>query len=232
MPRNSYFIVSKELAADKTISATAKLLFGQLLEHRNRKTGQCNPEINTLAGEIGAHRTSVMRALAELQRSGRIEIHRTQRGNYYKFAESQNATSQVAFRISAESQNATLIPFTEPNPIEPIAAASPEVVTDRAAAAGEQKAKPTTQKPPARETDGTGFRAVKATLHELAPLVRLPLPDDDLVWRVIDAGNGASGEEIQEALVFMWKRDALRNMRSWGFIPLKIADLARRAASA
>src|SRR5215831_10437736 len=97
MKRNSFLIVSKELAADNRLSVTAKLLLAQLLDHRNRRTGQCNPQILTLAGELGIYRTTVIRGLAELKRAGWIETKRGQNGNRYTFpAKSQNATSQVA----------------------------------------------------------------------------------------------------------------------------------------
>lgn len=223
------------------LSSGARRALVGLISFRNKRTGQCNPGIEALCTRIQAPRRTVIRWLDELYAK---EIFTRKRpfgaSNRYDFpalsplfgSSAKNGTHSCAKSGTPVVPNVALPHLSyEQTKKNRIAAASPEVETGPAAAA-ENKGETQTPKPPARETSESGFRVVKQTLNELAPLVRLPLPDDDLVWRVIDASNGASGEEIQEALVFMWKRDALRNMRSWGFIPLKIADLARRAATA
>lgn len=230
MARNSYFIVSKELAADKTISATAKLLFAQLLEHRNRKTGRCHPWESTLAGELGVSRWTVIRQLAALKTAGLIDIKRTQKGNRYEFPMLQNCTSPSCILPPPMLQDATFIPSYEPNPMKAAASSGSEIVPAAAAAYSEENAKP---KPPARATSDPGvFAFVRASLNSLAEVTRMPVPDDDLVWRVIEAAPGASGEEIHEALKWLYQSDRLRNMRSWGYVLLKLADLARKAATA
>ena len=53
MAQSSFLIVTKELLADKRLSATAKLLLATLREYRNKQTGQCNPWETTLAAAMG-----------------------------------------------------------------------------------------------------------------------------------------------------------------------------------
>jgi len=107
MKRNSFLIVSKELAANNRLSVTAKLLFAQLLDYRNDRSGQCNPWEATVAQRLGISRATVIRGVAALEKAGLLKIIRGQRGNRYEFPMLQNATSHVANCNSAESQNAT-----------------------------------------------------------------------------------------------------------------------------
>jgi DNA-binding transcriptional MocR family regulator len=107
LARESYLIVTKELAADKRVSLTARVLFAQLLDHRNRRTGQCNPWEATLADEIGVSRWTVMRRLAELEKAGMVEVKRTPKGNRYEFPKLQSATSPSSNLPLPKSQSAT-----------------------------------------------------------------------------------------------------------------------------
>jgi hypothetical protein len=107
MKRNSFLIISKDLAADKSLSVTAKLLFSLLRDYRNNRTGQCNPWETTLAGKLGISRWTVMRGLEELKRAGWLEVRRGQNGNRYEFPKLQSATSQVANCNMESSKNAT-----------------------------------------------------------------------------------------------------------------------------
>ena len=84
MERNSFFIITKELATDKRISATAKLLLAALADHRNKKTGQCNPWQSTLAEELGTSEDIVQRGLQELRKFGFIKMKRGQKGCSYE----------------------------------------------------------------------------------------------------------------------------------------------------
>ena len=114
----TYLIISKEILTDKRIPATARLLLAQLLDHRNKRTGQCNPGEEKLAEELGVCRRTVIRGLAALKSAGWIEIKRTQRGNRYEFPMCQNVTSQVTDCHSAECQSVTSeppYPLYEPN---------------------------------------------------------------------------------------------------------------------
>lgn len=161
MERNSFLIIAKEVVADKTISATAKLLFAQLCDHRNKRTGQCNPWEGTLAVKIGVSRRTVIRGVKELKRAGLIEPQRTQQGNQYEFPKCQNGTSQVPKRHSAECQSVTWGPavslLTEPYLIEPkegTADAAGFVTTPTGAAAAGTTTSCITAKTPEKTQDG------------------------------------------------------------------------------
>ncbi|WP_128929080.1 helix-turn-helix domain-containing protein [Bradyrhizobium guangxiense] len=54
------------LAAE--LSGAEKRVAGALIDHFNRRTGQCDPSLNTLADLIGMSRRTVMRAVARLER--------------------------------------------------------------------------------------------------------------------------------------------------------------------
>lgn len=107
MTRNAFLIISKELAADKRITVTARLLFAQLADHCNKSTGQCNPWVATLAKELGLGRCTIMRGLKRLQAAGFLVVKRTQRGNQYEFPKSQSETSQVSNRDFPKSHSET-----------------------------------------------------------------------------------------------------------------------------
>lgn len=107
MERRSYLIVAKELLANKAVSVTARLLYAQLLDYRNNRTGQCNPWETKLARDVGVSRWTVIRKLRELEKAGLIEVKAGQRGNWYEFPKLQPATPQVANCHSAELQVAT-----------------------------------------------------------------------------------------------------------------------------
>lgn len=64
---------------------------------------------------------------------------------------------------------------------------------------------------------------VRASLRELSVLVRLPEPDDLIVRKVLDAGNGASGARIHEVLRGLWHERKFANIRSWGLLPVVVA---------
>jgi len=95
MERTAFLIVTKAVLADKRISTTAKVVLAQLMDHRNKTTGQCNPRETSLAEELGISRRTVLRALKELRCVGWIQAKRGQNGNRYEFPKCQNVTSQV-----------------------------------------------------------------------------------------------------------------------------------------
>ena len=71
---------------------------------------------------------------------------------------------------------------------------------------------------------------MRDSLAALAHEIRMPPPDDGIVERVLDAGNGATAVEIHETLCALHKRHKFRDMRSWGFLPVVVGDAFSRAA--
>jgi DNA-binding transcriptional MocR family regulator len=103
MDRQSFLIVTKEVLRDNRISATAKLLFAQLLDHRNKTTGQCNPKRKTLAEKLGTSVDKVDRAAQELRRAGYLTWRRVQYTAFYEISVPQECGSERAqFRTDAE----------------------------------------------------------------------------------------------------------------------------------
>jgi DNA-binding Lrp family transcriptional regulator len=228
--------IDKTLLANANLSLTARILFAQLLDHRNKRTGQCNPTREKLAEELGVSVATIKRAVKELSDANLIRSKKLQYTNSYEIQPGQNdpversAGSNPTGSPGQDDPAAPPVSLYEPIYGEPIAAAYSEVEGVRAAAARKSIEKPT-PKPPARATSDPVFLVVREALYALAPLVRLTLPDDELVWRVIEAARGAPGDDIAAALVALYKSDQLRNMRSWGLILLKIGDCARRATA-
>jgi DNA-binding transcriptional MocR family regulator len=117
MDRQPVLIITKELIADNRISLTARLLLAQLLEHRNKTTGQCNPRETTLAKELGSSRRTVIRKLKELRGAGLIEVKRGRRkANNYEIKKCQIDTSGGAKLALLNSRS-----LYEPYLIEPTA---------------------------------------------------------------------------------------------------------------
>jgi hypothetical protein len=91
------------------------------------------------------------------------------------------------------------------------------------------------RKQPLREEDpqhGQGdMMLVRDSLRGLAAEIGMPPPDDGLVRQVIESGRGASGLEIREVLVALWKRHKFRSMYSWGFVPLIVGQCFERSAA-
>lgn len=93
------------------------------------------------------------------------------------------------------------------------------------------------RKPPARapslvsapKQNREEVELLRSSLVELAKQINMPPPDTQIVERVLDAGNGASVEQIHATLVELWKRNKFRGMYSWGFVPLVIGQCFRAA---
>ena len=82
-----YVTITKSLVCSTRISATAMRLLLMLEIHRNKKTGQCNPKVRSLAAELGMGERSVRRDLAELRETGFIvEQKHGQRSDSYVIA--------------------------------------------------------------------------------------------------------------------------------------------------
>ena len=86
MDRQSVLIITKAVLASKCISKTTALLLMQLEDHRNKRTGQCNPKIATLAREIGVCERTIDSALGQLRSLGLLLCRKGQRGSTYEVA--------------------------------------------------------------------------------------------------------------------------------------------------
>lgn len=63
-------IAHKIIALSGELSSTDKRVAAMLIEHFNRKTGQCDPSLDTMAGLIGVDRRTVVRSVGRLVKSG------------------------------------------------------------------------------------------------------------------------------------------------------------------
>lgn len=70
---------------------------------------------------------------------------------------------------------------------------------------------------------------IRDSLRQLAAETGMPPPDDNLIRRVLDAAGGASGDQVHEVLVALYKRNKFRSMYSWGFVPLVISQVFKAA---
>jgi predicted transcriptional regulator len=71
----------KAIALAATLSTAEKRVASAIIDHFNRATGQCDPGINRLAGLLQISRSSVIRAIAKLERLG--FLRRTRHGGHY-----------------------------------------------------------------------------------------------------------------------------------------------------
>ncbi len=63
-------IAHKVIALSGELSSTHKRVAAMLIEHFNRKTGQCDPSLDTMADLIGVDRRTVVRSVGRLVKSG------------------------------------------------------------------------------------------------------------------------------------------------------------------
>jgi hypothetical protein len=81
----------QNVLADTSLSSTAKcVVVALLLKWHNSRTGQCNPGLTEIAKAVGLTRRAVIPAVAELKKSGWLDIASTSGGsqrntNRYKF---------------------------------------------------------------------------------------------------------------------------------------------------
>jgi len=71
------------------LSKNTQTILSWLLWHRNSKTGQCNPRIETLAKECNCSVATVNRALRQLRQAGIIETDRSYRASSYRITEEE-----------------------------------------------------------------------------------------------------------------------------------------------
>jgi hypothetical protein len=92
-----------DVQADRDLSPTARLIGGRIAQHKNLETGQCNPGAGTLAKEAGVAERSAFRAIAELERKGRLRVERT-RGGSQSNANSYRLMTPTADKLSGVGQ--------------------------------------------------------------------------------------------------------------------------------
>lgn len=87
-------IAFKVIGLSSLLSGTEKSIATAVLDHYNRKTGQCDPSIDTLAALVGVSRRSVQRAVNYLARYQLFHRY-THRGHFHR---NQYAPNWAQFR--------------------------------------------------------------------------------------------------------------------------------------
>jgi len=67
---NDILLAIKAINLHASLSKSARMVAGALIDHFNRKTGQCDPSVGRLATLLGINRATVMRATTELEKFG------------------------------------------------------------------------------------------------------------------------------------------------------------------
>lgn len=86
---------------------------------------------------------------------------------------------------------------------------------------------PGTEHPPASRQEGpqqADLSLMKESLDALGKEVGLPPPDAAMVRHILESGQGASPREVHAVLVGLYKRHRFREIRSWGLVPLVVAQ--------
>jgi DNA-binding transcriptional MocR family regulator len=118
MERTAFLIVTKAVLADKRISTTAKFVLAQLMDHRNKQTGQCNPRIRKLAEELGISISTAGRALRALREVGLVKVIWRQRASCYEILFGQNDRS-CSVKMTDQDSRSLYEPYisrTAPSP--------------------------------------------------------------------------------------------------------------------
>lgn len=74
-PSNT-FIAHKAISLCEDLSGSEKRVAATIVDHFNRKTGQCDPGLARIASLVGVSQRTVIRAIAGLARKGYIRRHR------------------------------------------------------------------------------------------------------------------------------------------------------------
>jgi len=64
------FLALKTISLSDELSGTEKRVAAAILDHFNRKTGQCDPSLGSIAALLGLHRRTIMRAIKSLVHKG------------------------------------------------------------------------------------------------------------------------------------------------------------------
>jgi hypothetical protein len=84
MPTNGpseTFIAHKSINLADDLPGTEKRVAAAIIDHYNRKTGQCDPSLDTIAKLLGVSRRTVIRAISALVQKG--YFHKTRHGGKY-----------------------------------------------------------------------------------------------------------------------------------------------------
>lgn len=121
----SCLIIPRNILTASEITVTARLVLAQLYDHRNKRTGQCNPKIRTLASELGLSISTVGRALRSLREAAMVKITWRQRSSDYQILNGQNDRTENPDRSKRPIKNGQNdrsddpVSLYEPNFIEP-----------------------------------------------------------------------------------------------------------------
>lgn len=78
------YLLLRNAVLDSRLSKGALMVLAVILHHRNRATGEAFPGIDKMSRFTRMHRTSHLRAIAELERAGYLQVERQQnRANRY-----------------------------------------------------------------------------------------------------------------------------------------------------
>jgi DNA-binding MarR family transcriptional regulator len=75
------FIAHKALNLSEDLSGTEKRVGAAIIDHFNRKTGQCDPSLDSIAKLLGVSRRTVIRAIGALVQKG--YFHKTRHGGKF-----------------------------------------------------------------------------------------------------------------------------------------------------
>jgi Helix-turn-helix domain len=75
------FIAYKAISLSEELSGTEKRVAAAIIDHFNRKTGQCDPALGSIARLLGVNRRTIIRAISALVRKG--YLHKTRHGGKF-----------------------------------------------------------------------------------------------------------------------------------------------------
>jgi hypothetical protein len=95
------FIAHKAISLSEELSGTEKRVAATIIDHFNRKTGQCDPALDSIARLLGVNRRTVIRAISALVRKG--YLHKTRHGG--KFHRNSYVPDWSRFRAKETTWN-------------------------------------------------------------------------------------------------------------------------------
>jgi DNA-binding transcriptional regulator YhcF (GntR family) len=95
------FIAHKAINLSDDLSGTEKRVAAAIIDHFNRKTGQCDPGLDSIARLLGVSRRTIIRAISALVRKG--YLHKTRHGG--KFHRNSYAPDWSRFRAKETKWN-------------------------------------------------------------------------------------------------------------------------------
>jgi hypothetical protein len=95
------FIAHKAISLSEELSGTEKRVAATIIDHFNRKTGQCDPALDSIARLLGVNRRTIIRAISALVRKG--YLHKTRHGG--KFHRNSYVPDWSRFRAKETTWN-------------------------------------------------------------------------------------------------------------------------------